>query len=320
MLTPPSAARQSPPSRKSAAAGAITSARRIRTRCPTRGRCPIRCRIRIRIPTARTRTSRGSGDSPVHHLLMAALLAAGPANGSDQLRPVRDLTASLRADDAVVRAKAACELKEHGEGAVDATDALVHVLGDATPVEASVCRERWADWREQQTTPGHLAAAALVAIGSRTVPPLIGVLQQPLWIARRNAAWALGALDDPRGVAPVTAALQDHEAPVRQQAAWALGAIGSRSAVPGLAQALKDPDAAVRHQAAWALGAIGDRVGVPGLVDALKDPDKGVREQAAWALGALGDSRATAGLVAALKDAEPGVRRQAAWALGAIGK
>jgi HEAT repeat protein len=287
----------------------------------------------------------------VQHLLLAGLMAFGPATALDQLRPVRDLAASLSADDAVVRARAACELKEHGDGAADAVDGLVRLLGDATLVEPTVCKERWADSRERQTTPGHLAAAALVAIGSRTVPELIGVLRQPLWVARRNAAWALGALDDPRGVAPVTAALQDREAPVRaqaawalgamdadsavqalvgvlkdpdegvrKQAAWALGAIGSRTAVSGLSQALKDSQPQVRHQAAWALGAIGDRSAVPALVDTLKDADKGVREQAAWALGAIGDSRATQGLVAALKDSEAGVRRQAAWALGAIGR
>ena len=287
----------------------------------------------------------------MHHVLLAALMAFGPAAALDQLRPVRDLVGGLTSDDAVVRARAACELKEHGDSAADAIDGLVRLMGDATLVEPSVCRERWSDSAERQTTPGHLAAAALVAVGSRTVPALIDVLREPVWVARRNAAWALGALDDPRGVAPVTAALQDREAPVRaqaawalgamdadsavqalvavlkdpddgvrQQAAWALGAIGSRAAVGGLSQALKDTHAQVRHQAAWALGAIGDRGAVPGLVDTLKDADKGVRQQAAWALGALGDSRATQGLVAALKDSEAGVRRQAAWALGAIGR
>ena len=114
----------------------------------------------------------------MQHLLLAALMAVGPAR-ADQQRPVRELVAGLTADDAAARARAACEFKEHGDGAVDAVDGLVRLLGDATLVEPTVCRERWFDSRERQTTPGHLAAAALVAIGSRTVPALIGVLQQP---------------------------------------------------------------------------------------------------------------------------------------------
>ena len=155
----------------------------------------------------------------MHYLLLAGLIAVSSATALDPLRPVRDLVGSLSAGDADARAKAACELKEHGDGAADAVDGLVRLLGDATLVEPSVCKERWFDSHERQTTPGHLAAAALVAIGSRTVPTLIGVLQQPLWVARRNAVWALGALDDPRAVTPVTAVLQDREAPVRAQAA-----------------------------------------------------------------------------------------------------
>jgi HEAT repeat protein len=52
-------------------------------------------------------------------------------------------------------------------------------------------------------------------------------------------------------------ALTDASADVREQAAWALGAIGDPKATSGLAKALKDADARVRRQAAWALGAIG---------------------------------------------------------------
>ena len=73
--------------------------------------------------------------------------------------------------------------------------------------------------------PGELAAAALVGIGSRVIPALLAALDEPVWIARRNAAWALGALDDPRGIAPVANALKDTEPGVRAQAAWALGAM-----------------------------------------------------------------------------------------------
>jgi HEAT repeat protein len=273
---------------------------------------------------------------------------------TSQNRDVQTLVGELASDDAAVRARAACELKKAGDRAAEAIAPLVQLLADASPVDRAVCREHW--WRgsdkgDNLTSPGEQAAAALVGIGTRAFQPLMASLQQPVWVARRNAAWALGALDDMRAVPALVQATRDREPGVREQAAWALGAIDSSDAIDALAAALKDSDARVRrqaawalgaldanaavgaltqalsdsddgtrHQAAWALGAIGDPAAVDGLVRALRDANNGVREQAAWALGAIGDSRAVPGLVAALKDADASVRRQAAWAIGAIGK
>jgi HEAT repeat protein len=233
------------------------------------------------------------------------------------------LIAQLRAGDPGRRAMAACELEELGSGARRAIAALVERLSDGSPVDPKICgedRHYWSKDIEQQTTPGEEAAAALVAIGSESLPSLVTAARAPQWVARRNAVWALGALDDQRGVAPVRVALEDREPPVRRVAAWALGALEADIAVPALVAALRDEDASVRKQVAWALGAIDDRRAVDGLIAALKDQDEGVRTQAAWALGAIGDSRATSAVAAALKDASPSVRRQAAWALGAIGR
>jgi HEAT repeat protein len=246
-------------------------------------------------------------------LLSASLLAPEDVNA---------LVAQLRAADPAQRVAAACELQRLGSAANAAIPALVERLADASPVDPKVCREDRTWWKniERQTTPGEEAAAALVAIGSASFQPLVTAARAPQWVARRNAVWALGALDDERAVSTVLTALKDTEPPVRETAAWALGAMDAEEAVTALVGALKDEDAGVRAQAAWALGAIGDRRGVDGLVGALKDSDASVRSQAAWALGAIGDPRATSGLAGALKDSNAKVRRQAAWALGAIGK
>jgi HEAT repeat protein len=40
---------------------------------------------------------------------------------------------------------------------------------------------------------------------------------------RRQAAWALGEIADPRAAGPLASALKDASAEVRRQAAWALG-------------------------------------------------------------------------------------------------
>ena len=234
-----------------------------------------------------------------------------------------DLVTRLRDQDPRTRTIAACDLQRMGSAARTAIAALVERLPDASPVDPKVCgddRHYWSKDIEQQTSPGEEAAAALVAIGTESLPLLTTAARAPQWVARRNAVWALGALDDARGVTPALGALEDREPPVRRVAAWALGALDADVAVNALIAALGDTDASVRSQVAWALGAIGDRRAVDGLIKALKDQDESVRSQAAWALGSIRDGRASDALAATLKDASPKVRRQAAWALGSLGR
>ena len=208
-------------------------------------------------------------------VLVLAVIPAGHAGrAARQARGLSDLTAALGAADPAVRARAACDLREHGDRAVEAIDKLVALLADGSPVNHSVCERRW--WRgngDQETTPGELAASALVSIGSRAYTALDLALRSATWIARRNAAWALGALDDPRAVRGLIEALRDREAPVREQAAWALGALDQRDAGEPLIAALKDTDVRVRKQAAWALGALDEPRATHALIEALRDGD-----------------------------------------------
>ena len=236
---------------------------------------------------------------------------------------IGDLVTKLSSGDPRERVAAACQLQQLGSEARSAIPALVERLADGSPVDPMACgRDRfyWSKDTERELTAGEEAAAALVAIGTESLPSLVTASRAPQWVARRNAVWALGALDDARAAAPVLMTLGDREPPVRRVAAWALGALQVSDAVPALIAALKDSDAEVRSQVAWALGTIGDRRAVDGLIAALKDEAERVRSQAAWALGALGDRRASDALAALLKDPSARVRKQAAWALGAIGR
>lgn len=204
-----------------------------------------------------------------------------------------ELNARLHDNNPAERAKAACEARKLGDGARPLMQDLLIMLADDAQVPGDVCGD-WGHWSGDpqafQTTPGEKAAAALVTIGSAACEPLISVLRSPQWPARKNAAWALGALDDSRAVGPLIATLRDGEAPVRGTAAWALGALDDARAVPGLSRALvEDHEAKVRSQAAWALGAIGDNRASGALAAALKDTDPKVRRQAAWALGVIED-------------------------------
>jgi len=233
----------------------------------------------------------------------------------------RSAIAALKSSDPTSRTRAACDLRELGARASDAIPQLIEMLADASPVDPSICQERTWRWGRQEdtTSPGEQAASALVAIGSPAYEPLTRALKGPAWVARGNAAWALGALGNHQAAPLLAGTLRDTEPRVRKRSAWALGALDASEAVPALIEALKDTDAGVREQVAWALGAIGDRRAVEPLMNALSDQAAQVREQAAWALGALGDHRAAPALARALKDSEARVRRQAAWALGAIG-
>ena len=251
-------------------------------------------------------------------LILAALVAIAPQKDGTAA------AAGLASADPSTRARAACELRVLGSQAAAAMPRLVALLEDGSPVDAAVCAERtWGHGRfrgaQESTTPGEQAASALVAIGTPAYDSLTKALAAPAWIARSNAAWALGALGNHKAVPLLSRSLTDTEPNVRKRGAWSLGALDASEAVPALVEALKDTDAGVREQAAWALGAIDDRRAVDGLIGALNDSVAPVRKQAAWALGAIGDSRAVQALMKALKDTDAGVRKQAAWALGAIG-
>jgi HEAT repeat protein len=200
------------------------------------------------------------------------------------------LVANLSAADPTLRARAACELRKHVDAASAALGTLVALLEDGAPVQGEACRRRWGramDGGRDVTTPGQEAAATLVAIGQRAVSPLLAALDNPSWVARRNGAWALGALDEPRAVEPIVQLMKDPEPAVREQAAWALGVLDHASAAPAIIRALKDADPRVRRQAAWAAGVMEAPGAAEPLMAALKDPDAGVRRQAAWALGII---------------------------------
>ena len=122
--------------------------------------------------------------------------------------------------------------------------------------------------------------------------PLVKVLQDEDLDVRMNAAWALGAIGDPRAVEPLIKALEDEHLRVRGTAASALIRIDPgwwensavKSVIAEVFSALKDEDPTVRSNAAWVLGEIQDPKAVEPLIEALKDENSWVRQSAAGAL------------------------------------
>jgi HEAT repeat protein len=118
------------------------------------------------------------------------------AKTSDAMRgdAIANHIAMLRAGKPQQKAAAAYWLGQQHAAAADAVDPLVELLGDSTQINPAQYR---ASRALQKLTLGEEAAAALVNIGHPSIEPLIRVLKtSPMPEARKNAAWALGALHD----------------------------------------------------------------------------------------------------------------------------
>jgi HEAT repeat protein len=91
------------------------------------------------------------------------------------------------------KAEAAYWLGQQRAAAAPAVNPLVELLGDVTEIDPAKYRQH----RLEKMTLGEEVAAALVNIGHPSIEPLIKVLKtSPQSEARKNAAWALGALHD----------------------------------------------------------------------------------------------------------------------------
>ncbi|MBZ5504619.1 MAG: hypothetical protein LAO78_03930 [Acidobacteriia bacterium] len=101
--------------------------------------------------------------------------------------------AMLKSGKPQQKAAAAYWLGQQRSAAAGAVDPLLELLGDATTIDAKQYRQR----PLEKMTLGEEVAAALVNIGHPSIEPLIKVLKtSPQAEARKNAAWALGALHD----------------------------------------------------------------------------------------------------------------------------
>jgi HEAT repeat protein len=117
--------------------------------------------------------------------------AAAPGTGSDN-EMARHI-ALLKSGKPQQKAAAAYWLGQQHNAAALAVDPLLELLGDITEIDPAQYRPR----RIEKMTLGEEVAAALVNIGHPSIEPLIKVLKtSPQSEARKNAAWALGALHD----------------------------------------------------------------------------------------------------------------------------
>lgn len=163
--------------------------------------------------------------------VICLMAIAMPSVRAQQTPTAKDLSAvidMLRSPDPVIRTGVACSPHVFNASAAVAIPALIDLLDDDEPVAPEICREDHRPWwgdERRPITPGQEAARALARIGSASFDPLLNTLTGAGPAGRRNAAWVLGVLRDPRAVPLLTASLKDSDARVRRQAAWAIGAI-----------------------------------------------------------------------------------------------
>lgn len=215
---------------------------------------------------------------------------------------VEPLIASLQDADASVRVLAVMALAKIGDGR--AAEPLVQALKDSDEV---VQMTVW---------------TALVDMGKPAVEPLIQALRENNPDVQRNAALALGQLEDSAALEALIEALMDIEHPARSAAAKALGLIRDRQAVEPLTIALRDKDVTVRRRAATALGQIGDPMAIEALTWAISDYDHIVRHSAVLALHQillLQTEQALGRLIQDLRQSNVKVRASAIVALGSLG-
>jgi HEAT repeat protein len=162
-----------------------------------------------------------------------------------------------------------------------------------------------------------------------------GLVQHKQAIIRLNAAFVLGDVRRPEGLAMLEHALDDPSDLVKSSAVAALGKIGDPRELPRLEKLVKDSNPALREEAALAVLGIAGKARADVVYDALfaGKRDSPVKQRAALALGEIGDTRVRDYLLDCLeskacsegevdryvrtdKDASVGGRLLLAWARG----
>ena len=208
------------------------------------------------------------------------------------------------------RAQARLAFEALGSQATPAIPRLMSLLRDETFV-------RGAD-------TALVAAAALRAIGSNSIPPLATALARGANAERYGAALALSFFPaSAKTVAPLLIeALKDFDTRVRARAAISLGAMPGEDekVVPALAAALADSSSSVRSAAVASLRECGTaaKSAIPALVTVvIKDAEDANRLAAVQSLLVIGPAEAIARFTALLN--QPQTFAPAARALGRFG-
>lgn len=151
----------------------------------------------------------------------------------------------------------------------------------------------------------------LYGLGQPIVEVLRSELESKHHRRRMAAATNLGRLRDAKSVPLLVGLLNDPQPGVREMALFALGILGDSAAVEPILSSLSDYDADVRYRAVVALGDLGYASLEDVLIRAMGDEAYGVREQALSQLRTAGTPRAMPAILRALLEREPDMHQMA---------
>ncbi len=191
-------------------------------------------------------------------------------------------------------------------------------IGGPRAVEAVLARLT----REGAGLSGYIQDS-LIRFARKDVEPVIQSLTSPDPRVRRETAYLLGELGDPRAVEPLARLLDDPDPVVRKNACYALGALAPDTEDPGwvvqaLVARLGDPDGDVAEQARCALVRFG-RAAVDALVEACRKERTDVVVRALNALRDIGSSEAEPVMIDLLTHPDQRVRIAAVSGLVEVG-
>ena len=142
-------------------------------------------------------------------------------------------------------------------------------------------------WYERENAISPLLEA-IASFGADAVQPLIETLRSAEATVRRNAAFILGLLRDPRAIEPLGMALYDFHVDVGEEAGKALGLFGAAS-LEVLEEATHASETSIRMHALTALELVKDPRAITLIANELSDPDREVKKRAIRALKASRD-------------------------------
>ncbi len=202
-------------------------------------------------------------------------------------------------------------IREEGSSAIGVT---LGQLGKVKPKGIRALRQL------SKTDDAESKAMAIAAVGSAQMSlasgELLRALSDPSPQVRRNAARALGRLDDAHVATALSQFVAENRDLVDEETLEALGDIGAIEATGIVQSFLTDPRAAMRRQAAKTLGRLGSSDALRPLENAAADPtDPELRRAAIQALRLLNSPDASLVIGRALQDPDFSVRAAAAEAV-----
>ena len=249
----------------------------------------------------------------VEHVIQGKLTLVGHTFESDQAYP---LTFRFVKGGYFVKERGYVYLC--GRGTVTTPDGKIHRLGYDDTVDTWLPRLESEDLLDREGAAQALGYLTKTEEKRKAVPALIEALNDKAMEVQRNAAEALGRLQDERATEALVPLLKDREAEwwVADVAAESLCRIGRKlnpETVAQIANSLKSEETMERASAAQALG-VGGAAAVEPLIVALADKEASVKAAAVQSLIAIGEPKGMDEALKAVKEGE--VRRSISdWAL-----